>query len=307
MKASVVICTRNPKPSVFDRVLESLAAQTIPASEWELVIVDNGSIPAVSTPTRPGLRAARVVVEPRPGLTYARIQGIRESRGDVIVFVDDDNLLDPDYLETALGVAEAFPRIGVFGGRISGHFATSPPEWLLPFLSHLAVIDLAHDEWSNLADDRAVLPCGAGLCVRRSAAHAWAAAVAGDPRRLVLGRSGERTLACEDTDLVLTCLDHGHGSGRFRALHLTHVIPASRLDFGYNLRLAGDIGWSWGRLQALRGRSSTGRRLIALGKAVLAWLGVTHRGRARRLDVAYHWGVWRGLGESTPRDGTTGL
>lgn len=297
MKASVVICTRNPQLAVFNRVVAALSAQTLNAADWEVVIVDNGSAPPVVI--QPPLRlpaAARVVVEPQAGLPFARIRGIRESVGELIVFVDDDNLLDPRFLETAVRLADEFPQIGVFGGRIVGEFEVPPPQWLTPFLSHLAVVDVARDEWSNLSDDRAVLPCGAGLCVRRPAAEAWAAAVVSDHGRLGLGRSGERTLACEDTDLVLTCLDHGCGSARFTALQLTHVIPEARVEFPYNLRLARDIGWSWGRLQALRGRATRGRRATALLKAALAFLGVKHRGRERRLDLAYHWGVWRGMG-----------
>jgi hypothetical protein len=99
----------------------------------------------------------------------------------------------------------------------------------------------------------------------------------------------------EDDDLVMTCLDQGLGAGRFQALHLRHVIPASRLDYDYHRRLAQDIGYSYGRLLALRGRSSRGRWAIAALKTVLAFLGVTHRDRARKLDVAYHYGYLRGL------------
>jgi glycosyltransferase involved in cell wall biosynthesis len=295
MKTSVVICTRNPRPDVFPRVLIALASQTLSAADWEIVVIDNGSTTPVSVTPPPGSPSMRVVAEPLPGLTLARIRGIRESRGDLIVFVDDDNLLDPDFLETALDVAASFPQIGVFGGRISGEFEASPPEWLTPFVSHLALAEFPRDEWSSLVDDRAVLPCGAGLCVRRSAAERWAHQVAADPRRLALGRTNDKTLACEDTDLVLTCLENGSGSGRFTALHLAHVIPASRLEFAYNRRLARDIGWSWGRLQAIRGQASFGRKAIAFSKACLAFLGVKHRGKARRIDFAFHLGVWRGL------------
>jgi glycosyltransferase involved in cell wall biosynthesis len=295
MKASVIICTRNPRPDVFPRVLAALARQTLPAADWEIVIVDNGSSPPVSVTPPPGSPALRVVVEPQPGLTLARIRGICESRGDLLIFVDDDNLLDPIFLETALRVAASFPQIGVLGGRISAEFEAGPPEWLAAFLPHLALADFPRDEWSSLADDRAVLPCGAGLCVRRSAAQTWSGLVERDPRRLALDRTGDKTLACGDTDLVLTCLDHGYGSGRFTALHLTHVIPASRLEYAYHRQLARDIGWSWGRLQAIRGQSSFGRRSIAFAKACLAFLGVKHRGKARQLDLAYHAGVWRGL------------
>ena len=59
-------------------------------------------------------------------------------------------------------------------------------------------------------------------------------------------------------------------------------LPASQFDYAYQRRLARDIGYSYGRL-------------LALGKTALAILGVTHHGRARKLDVANHHGFWRGL------------
>lgn len=258
--------------------------------------MDNGSEPPVSIPTtwrQP--RRLRTIVEPTPGLTAARRCGVGHATGDLVVFVDDDNLLDADYLAEAVRLAGEWPRIGVFGGRISPEFEAPEPEWLRAFRGHLALADFDRDEWANVRGDGAVLPCGAGLCVRRAAVERWAARVAADPRRQGLGRTGDRTLACEDTDLVLTCLDDGWGSARFTALHLTHVIPANRLDYAYHRRLARDIGYSYGRLLAIRGENSRGRRAIAAVKTVLAWAGVKHRGRARVLDLEYHAGYWRGL------------
>lgn len=303
MNVTVIICTRNPRPVVFERVFGRLAEQTLPADRRETIVVDNGSKPPVAFAATQGLGDVRTVTEPVTGLTAARLRGIAEARGELLVFVDDDNLLAPDYLEQAVGIAEGFPQIGAFGGRISPEFEADEPDWLRPFRSHLALADFVRDEWSNLAGDGAVIPCGAGLCVRRPLAERWAAGVAADPRRLGLGRSGTRMLSCEDTDLVLSCTDAGWGTGRFRSLHLTHVIPAGRLAFNYQKRLAADIGYSYGRLRAIRGESSRGRRMIALVKSLLAFLGVRHRGRARSLDLAYHHGYWRGLAavaEPTP-------
>ena len=40
---SVIICTHNPRPDAFRRVLDSLAAQTLPKAQWELLLVDNAS------------------------------------------------------------------------------------------------------------------------------------------------------------------------------------------------------------------------------------------------------------------------
>lgn len=282
---------------VLERVLANLAGQSLPSDCWELIVVDNGSEPAIAlgSAAAPPLPNLRMVAEPEAGLTPGRIRGIGEAHGEVVVFVDDDNLLDSDYLEQALRIAEEYPRIGAFGGRISPEFEADEPAWLRPFRSHLALAAFPQDEWSNVTGERAVLPCGAGLCMRLPLAKQWAARAAADPRLRSLGRTGSRTLSCEDTDMVLSCADAGWGTGRFTALHLTHVIPAVRLEFAYQKRLAADIGFSYGRLLAIRGEASRGRKLIALAKTVLACVGLRRRGKSRSLDIAFHHGLWRGL------------
>ena len=45
------------------------------------------------------------LLENEPGLTAARVRGINESEGELLVFVDDDNLLADDYLERAVEIA----------------------------------------------------------------------------------------------------------------------------------------------------------------------------------------------------------
>ncbi|MFM8497707.1 MAG: glycosyltransferase, partial [Planctomycetia bacterium] len=119
---SVVVCTRNPRATVFRRVLDCLAAQAFPAAHWELIVVDNGSEPPVAVGEHSGPTSIRIVREPKPGLTPARIRGIRAARGELLIFVDDDNLLDSRYLEQAARIAGEFPSIGAFGGRITPEF-----------------------------------------------------------------------------------------------------------------------------------------------------------------------------------------
>lgn len=290
-----MICTRDPEPATFARVLDCLARQTLPADRWEVVVIDNGSQPSLRLPTAEGLPQCRLVVESTRGIAAARVCGIREAVGELIAFVDDDNLLDPDYLETAAHVAESFPQLGAFGGRITADDDLHVPVWLEPFRSHLALADFDRDEWALAAGEAVVVPYGAGLCVRRTAALHWATDPSCAARRAQLNDRPGALRVSEDDDLVMTCLDQGLGVGRFRALHLRHAIPSSRLEYTYHRRLARDIGYSYGRLLALRGHASPGRRLIALGKATLALIGVKHRGRARVLDFEYHYGYWRGL------------
>ena len=94
---SVIICTHNPRPDAFRRVLDSLAAQTLPKAQWELLLVDNASDDRLEPRWPLSWHSnARHVREDQLGLTAARLRGIRESRGDVLIYVDDDNVLAAD-------------------------------------------------------------------------------------------------------------------------------------------------------------------------------------------------------------------
>ena len=300
---SAIVCTRNPRPFVFDRVLQALARQSLDPQQWELVIVDNGSTPPVVCPALPGLPACRVVTEPVIGLTPARLRGISVARGELLVFVDDDNLLDSDYLATAVAFAAEFPKLGAFGGRISGEFETPPGEWLRPYLPNLAVIEVETDIVTDDPTAYDAIPCGAGLCLRREPALAYARAAAEDPRRQSLDRQGESTLSCGDWDMVLTAVDTGWSMGRFRRLHLTHVIPASRLDYAYNRKLAYGIGYSMGSLLEWRQPATAWQKFRRLARTAAAFLGLKGFGRHRCMDLSYQWGLLRGIVAAGSRDG----
>ena len=103
---SVVIPTHNPNRKFFPRVLDSLKEQTLDKSGWELLVVDNNSAEKVSeTYDLSWHSSARHINENRLGLTNARLKGIKGSIGEIIVFVDDDTLLAPDYLQKAKLIA----------------------------------------------------------------------------------------------------------------------------------------------------------------------------------------------------------
>src|SRR5215218_4539946 len=126
---SVILCTHNPRPDYIDRTLSALTAQTLDRSRWELVLVDNASSPPVAERIDlAALPSAKLVVEQTLGLTPARLRGIRESIGELLVFVDDDNVLDPDFLETTLRVADEKPYLGSWSGQCRPHFEEAPAD-----------------------------------------------------------------------------------------------------------------------------------------------------------------------------------
>ena len=147
MDISVIICAHNPRPDYLRRMLDALNAQTLEKREWELLLIDNAS----DTPLADawGLSwhpRARHVREDELGLTPARLRGMRESRGDVLVYVDDDNILAPDYLQTARTLMMEHPHLGVIGaGIIEPEFEAQPPPELVSHLGYLALRRVSGD------------------------------------------------------------------------------------------------------------------------------------------------------------------
>lgn len=287
---SVIICAHNPRPDYFARVLTALAAQTLSANAWELVLIDNASVP----PLFPGIMStsppnARLVREETLGLTPARLRGIRESQGEVLVFVDDDNVLDLNYLETVVKMTQTHPEMGAWGASIRGEFEFPPPETIKPYLPGLAIGEIDRDSRSNRAIWSSAVPYGAGLCVRRQVADYYAQQVAANPLRQALDRSGQTLGSGGDMDIAFCAADLGMSYGRICALRLTHLIPRERLEWDYIVRLYSGFAFSDELIAALRG-SPAGRSLRRLVVTIKFWLQYgLHANAARRTLLAAMW------------------
>ncbi len=120
---TVIVCTHNPRVDYLGRVLDSLKTQNLAEDQWELLLIDNASLqPLASRFDISWHSTARHIREDELGLTPARLRGIRESKGELIVFVDDDNVLASDYLQSAVQIAEDHAFVGAFGASIKGEF-----------------------------------------------------------------------------------------------------------------------------------------------------------------------------------------
>jgi GT2 family glycosyltransferase len=172
------------------------------------------------------------------GLTPARLRGIAEARGGWLVFVDDDNVLAPDYLEQVLAIAASHPNLAVFGsGQLRPEFEIPPPPVLTGALSMLALREVAAPCWSKNPQDAASVPCGAGLCVRRETAGQFARLVDQLHVGVVLGRKGGELFSHEDDLFSFAAAGAGREFGIFPELRITHLIGAGRLTEAYFLRL----------------------------------------------------------------------
>ena len=254
---SVIICSHNPTPAYLDRVLNALKSQTLPVEQWELLLVDNASQqPLAERIDLSWHPSARHIFEEQLGLVNARLRSLKETQGKLCVFVDDDNVLDSDYLRFALEICETCPMIGAWSGQIVPDFiGGTPEEWTRPMWHLLALDQFDKDVWSNI-DMLETMPVGAGMCLRKEVGQQYVHLLKTDDRRLLLGRKGKtgKILASnEDTDMALSAIDIGLGIGKFARLKLTHIIPASRLTEEYLLKILKGIVYSMKIMHYLRG------------------------------------------------------
>lgn len=250
---TVAICTFNPRWDHLERTLAALAAQTLKPEAWELVIVDNKSpSPVAGMLDLSWHPRARIVVETIAGIASARARALREFTTELLVFVDDDNVLAPDYLERCVRIASVFPQMGAFCGQVHGEYEVSPAAELHDYLHLLAIREFDRDSWSNFPLDAGRTPCTAGMCLRRSVAEAHLRTLAARSQTLMVGSVGRSTLRGEDDDICYTAGELGLGVGMFHQLHLTHLIPADRLTLEYLMKLYSGIIYSGLVLHYLR-------------------------------------------------------
>jgi len=237
-KLSIITCAHNPRPDYLERVIDGLKDQRLDKEHCEYLLVDNASQQPLSRQIDLSWHPnARHVREEKLGLTHARLRGIRESAGEILVFVDDDNVLDADYLAEVIRIAGDWPMLGAFSGQVRASFEETPPEWTRPYWRRLAINEFDRDSWSNVPCLDQTTPNGAGLCVRRRVATEYLAYHANGKRKVVLDRMGPSLLSAGDLDLAATACDLGLGNGLFTSLRLTHLIPKERLSEPYLLNL----------------------------------------------------------------------
>lgn len=119
MKFSIIVPVYNSEP-FLDSCIGSVKAQRFP--DWELILVDDGSVDQSGKKLDDyALEDARTQVfhQKNCGQFFARQKGISLATGDYIVFLDSDDVLEPDCLEVLMRAILAHnPDILLYAGRI---------------------------------------------------------------------------------------------------------------------------------------------------------------------------------------------
>ena len=252
---TVLVCTHN-NARLLDGTLAGIAAQVVsPEVRWEVLVVANRCTDDTAEVARRwgesrAIPRLRYVSERRAGIAAARRRGLRESRGRLIGYVDDDCLIAPDWIDRVLRFAGEHPRAGAFGGR-NELLWEEPPT----FIAELYGESLARQDMGPVARVLPAaewrMPVGAGLVLRRSAVvdSGWMDRGVLRSRRR---RSLRGSLECgEDAEIGVRIRRAGWEIWYSPEPRLQHLIPPDRMDLGYLRRLHRGFGRAEPFLRAL--------------------------------------------------------
>jgi len=117
LRISVVIVTRN-RARYLEGCLKAL--RQLSRKPEEIIVIDNGSSDETASVIEEfaGKNPVRYIYEEQEGISRARNTGVKAATGEIVAFVDDDAMADPDWLS---GIEAAFlenPEVGIVGGAI---------------------------------------------------------------------------------------------------------------------------------------------------------------------------------------------
>ncbi len=169
MRLTVAICTWN-RAKLLNQTLEQMHQLRIPPGvEWELLVVNNNctdDTDAVIARHADKLPARRLY-EPKQGLSNARNAAVAAAQGDLLIWTDDDVLVEPNWIEEYVRAAKCWPDAAFFGGSISPWFEVQPPRWIVQNLKYFEGMLVIRDIGSEVRPFSATeYPFGANMAFR---------------------------------------------------------------------------------------------------------------------------------------------
>jgi glycosyltransferase involved in cell wall biosynthesis len=233
VKISVAIPTYN-RADFLRQTLAGIVAQQFPRGQFEVLVIDNNSTDhtrAVVAEFAGATPAPRHVLETQQGLDHARNRAITEARGEVILFGDDDILVQPDWIAQMVAplLADAGAgRIGAVGGEVIPVFPDGLPDWVrewhapLAFRPDLGPLEERHS------------PMGANVAFPKRVFAQLG------PFHTALDRAAGNYFSGGDSEMIRRVRAAGLEVWFSPAAAVRHQIPASRTTFRYAQRHAFD-------------------------------------------------------------------
>jgi glycosyltransferase involved in cell wall biosynthesis len=264
---SIIICTYNGSARIgltLEYILKLKAD-----FPFELIIVNNASTDDTELFCERILRGTnltyKIVLENQPGLSHARICGLRSASYDVILFCDDDNTLDEDFLQIGYSLIQKHPSIGALGGCGYPIFETDPPGWFKQY-SHSYAVGPQSNIDGKLNEYPAEIYGACTLLLKKPLLDLFDAGF----KSIMTGRKGNKLVSGDDVEWCYLLQLKGYEIWYDHRLRFGHLMPEGRLQWSYYLRMKEAI--SYGACAFLSYRCFFVQPTMHTGKFFFIWM-----------------------------------
>ncbi|HRN94077.1 MAG TPA: glycosyltransferase [Chitinophagales bacterium] len=243
---SVVIVTYNGverlKPTI-----EHLINQKDISFEWEVLLVDNNSTDGTADfvkklwDTQASSCKLRIVSEPKPGQSAARERGIKESNYQYLLFCDDDNWLNENYVKAAFEIINSAENIAAVGGIGIMEYEQdfTPPTWLKPFERSYGTTAQGIED-GDTTNWKGCLYTAGTILNRKWIGKLYNLGFSSSLK----GRIGTSLTGGEDIELTYALKLIGGKLFYSSKMHFKHFMPKQRITWDYLKRLWNSFGYS---------------------------------------------------------------
>lgn len=248
---SVIICCYNSSKRLPNTIAHLAAQQAPHEIPWEIIVVNNNSsdntkdVAAIELNKYSILHKKNLIVdEPKAGLSHARDKGVASAKYDYVIFCDDDNWLDKNYVEIGYYSMELHSSAGAIGGIGTPVCEITPPTWFESFSGYYATGTQGEQVSTLLVEDVTVTKkyvYGAGIVFRKKALNKLKHK---NFNNLITDRIGDQLISGGDNEVCYAIILMGYRVLYNPLLKFQHFIPIKRLSVDYFLKLNEGYGYS---------------------------------------------------------------
>lgn len=295
---SIIICTYNRDKYIYN-ALKNIAENDFPVDKYEILLINNNSTDNTESECNRFVQDFpqvnfRYFIELKQGLSHARNRGTEESKGDVLIFLDDDSFVKKNYLQNLQQQLSHYSDAMAFGGRIIPLFENRvTPKWLCHWTySWVSAIDKGN---KVILFEGSSYPIGANMGFRKACIDKCGLF------NTELGRTKKNLMCGEEKDLFNRVKDKGYKIYYFPDIEVQHVIPPSRTTKDYIVRMGKGIGMSEKLRCTKLGKSAIYLRcfseFIKWGATIFLWFLYVLRFRpiVGNMLILFRWNVTKGL------------
>ena len=294
--SSVVICTYN-RLSLLKLCIESIVALKTPPNKFEVLIIDNNSSDGTEEfcnkliQIYPGYNW-RYFKETNQGIAFARTRGAKEATGQIIAYIDDDCMAEPNWLEEINEFYTANTEAMSTGGRIIPKYLVPVADWFGKYFWGLVG---NYDLGKSVFQMKGVrYPSGANMHFRKTAFEKYGYFDSN------LGRSGKSLMAGEEKAMYLKLINANEKVYYLPHVIVHHHVEGNKFDKEYVKRHSMGIGASerlMNQGSSLKLTAKFFEYLAKLGYAIVYGSLYLLKGKPSKMNmlVRFRWWVIEGF------------